>query len=150
MTNNLLSNGSGAHPKNGVSRVLRVATDLDVSPDLAKKYIYGDSAINYKYAAILASDLSVGDVEAVAQWIAPASAAEANAPQLSAAEATYFYDCADVAEDAAQAELRRKPVETLTDAELETYIRAVAREAYRATQCLAALHRERRDRKERN
>jgi hypothetical protein len=137
------------HPRAPHSRRLRVARDLNVSEAKADKILYGEHAVNLCYAEVIRSDVKALDHEAVATWIAPAEAALLEATVPGFMEALCAYDQADAAEDLVQAELRHKPVEQLTDAELESYARALARELYKGTQALAALRREQQARRAR-
>jgi hypothetical protein len=135
------------HLRHPLSRKLRVAHDLGISPAQADKWLYGERAINVLNAAIIESDMRAGDHEAVAAWVAPADAAmlATSIPHLM--EAFADYDEADVDEDAAQCALNRMCYEKMNDADLETYRRAVAKEVFAGTRCIAAIREVQKNRK---
>jgi hypothetical protein len=130
------------HPKSGGSRRLRVSQDLNISLAAADKLLYGERAVNLLSARVVESDLRAGDHDAIALWIAPQDAALMGSDVPHLVDALVDYDRADAAEEAVQAEIGRKPVEAMTDAELEEYRRAVAKECYKATRALAAIRDE--------
>lgn len=135
------------HPRQPLSRKCRVAADLNISPASADKLLYGERAVNLLYAAVIESDLRAGDNSAVAMWEAPAQAALSgmDVPDLMAAFAEY--DAADAVEDVEQVALNHKCLALMTDHELNTYGRSVARELYAGARFLAALRKVQRDRK---
>ena len=135
------------HPKPVGSRRLRVAHDLGISVAVADKILYGQHALNLRYAEVIESDIRAGDYDAVALWIAPAVAAEMGEDVPHLTDAWREYDDADCAEDTAESTLNHRDPETLTDEELEQYAKAVARELYRGSRYLASLRRAQQERK---
>jgi hypothetical protein len=130
------------HPKAGGVRRKRIAYDLNISLAQAEKLLYGERAVNLLSARVVESDLAAHDHDAIALWIAPQDAALMGSDVPHLVDALVDYDRADAAEDMVQAEIGRKPVETMTDTELEDYRRAVAKECYKATRALAAIRAE--------
>jgi hypothetical protein len=135
------------HPMPAPSRRVRVADHLHITLAAADKLLYGETAINLRYAEVVASDLRAGDHEALAQWVAPAEGAAMGADIPSLMDALCECDVTDATEDVQQAALRHKPAEQWTDLELQAYGRALAKDLYRGTRLLAAIQREQRERR---
>lgn len=133
-------------PSEGRSRRVRIARALDVSVATADKLLYGQAALNARCARVIASDLAAQDHAALAQWMLPIDAALAGPVRRTWTDVRHAYDCADADEDRAQADLRHRPLEEWPDADLDRYLKAVAREAAAATDALALLKAEQRRR----
>lgn len=96
------------HPRERVSRRLRIARALNISVAAADKKIYGAHAVNRECARILTADIDAGDTEAATLFLAPIDAACAPRQRLGLMEALHRAEMADCLEQLADETFREK------------------------------------------